>query len=600
IRDNVCIPLVGSTAPTRATALVSEEVPAEILDGKILFNTAARHASRQDGVGLAVAVPPFNDAEAPQNLRVPGSVVSVSHDASSVACTSCHADFGGQDGRTWDFAQFGASLRNTMDLRGRAAFAPGTCSTPPYAACTFDAACGDGAVCRMREDLVPGHLPAGERDRYFNPMLTVHWNGDRDEVEDFEHTYRSLMGGGDCDGLEDAPTRCFGALVQRSPVTSSDPVDVHPDLGAPNRNLAGVLDPATNAGVRLSHLADFVYSLTELVENPNPDSEAAKRGRAIFNDPQTRCGECHDSRPVAGRQFFTDKRTRRRGENFNPALPPGVESNNPFIRHDVGTTNVFDETDPNAVATATGSFQNAAVPIPASRGVLDEYVTPVMNDVWNTRPYLHDGSAHFLLDVVRPCDSAADDCFQVGRGRNLDDRHGITSILTPRQLNDLTAFQRTLGLDTPVGGGERIVRAGSLALARARVVFGKRRATFRVKGIVGNAPGPIDPAAGVELTLATPAGEEMTIVSRRVTMRPRGRGFTGRSRESGLTVALALRRLPAGRYRFKARGAGAALAALDTGNRDLTVALEIGGVSYVKNRNLVGSRRLFRTARRRS
>ena len=78
--------------------------------------------------------------------RCPGSVVSTAHDASYVTCSTCHADFGGQDGRTWDFSQFGASLRNTMDLRGRPGFSPGTCSndsvrrsassTPPAATAT--------------------------------------------------------------------------------------------------------------------------------------------------------------------------------------------------------------------------------------------------------------------------------------------------------------------------------------------------------------------------------------------------------------------------------------------------------------------------------
>src|SRR5207244_3549596 len=92
-----------------------DPVPAAVLDGKILFNTAARDASINNGVGLAAAAPRFDDAALTGKL--PGSVVSTSHDASYVTCSTCHADFGGQDGRTWDFSQFGASLRNTMALR---------------------------------------------------------------------------------------------------------------------------------------------------------------------------------------------------------------------------------------------------------------------------------------------------------------------------------------------------------------------------------------------------------------------------------------------------------------------------------------------------
>src|SRR5207245_5305012 len=84
---------------------------------------------------------------------LPGEVVSVAYEASYVSCSACHADFGGQDGRTWDFSQFGSSLRNTMDLRGRAQAAPGTCDAALAAdaarggaPCHFDAECGGGSL----------------------------------------------------------------------------------------------------------------------------------------------------------------------------------------------------------------------------------------------------------------------------------------------------------------------------------------------------------------------------------------------------------------------------------------------------------------------
>jgi DNA-binding beta-propeller fold protein YncE len=593
-----CVPLVlGPPVRSITGGLAADPVPPAILDGKILFNTAARDGSRQNGIGLHVAAPPFDDADSPLNLRVPGSVVSTSQTASYVTCSTCHADFGGQDGRTWDFSQLGSSLRNTMDLRGRSAFAPGHCSSDATVECLFDAACGPGNTCRMREDLIPPNVPAADRGRYFNPMLTVHWNGDRDEVEDFEHTFRSLMGAGDCDGVEDSAAKCFGALVQRSPATSTDPVDVHEDLGAPNRNLPGQVDPSRNVGVRLSHVADFVYSLADFVRNPNPPDAAAERGRRLFSDPQTRCAECHDSAPLTGRQLFTDKRPNPR---FMSGQPAGGDRNNPFLRHDVGTGNVFDDADPDAVARASGSFQNAeSTPrMPVPRGPLDDYVTPPLNDVWNTRPYLHDGTAHFLLDVIRPCNTQEDDCLRAGRGRNLDDRHGNTSRLTPAQLNDLTAFQKTLTLETVVGVGDRVVNAGQLGLSGVMLVFAKHRAAFRATGIFGDAPAPIDPSHGVTISIATPAGEEMAIVTRRLMLARRGRRFSGRMREAGTSVALRLREISGGRFRFAARIRGRALSTLDTGNRDVTLALEIDGVSFVRNRNLKGRRHVFRLPRR--
>src|SRR5207249_4308672 len=304
----------GETCDDLVADPTVDPVPAAVLDGKILFNTAARDASVTNGVGLGAAAPRFDDAAV--TGKVPGSVVSTSHDASYVTCSTCHADFGGQDGRTWDFSQFGASLRNTMDLRGRPGFSPGTCSNDTAKECFFDAACDDDGgtpgFCRMNPQMIPPNVPAADRDRYFNPMLTVHWNGDRDEVEDFEHTFRSLMGCGDCDSAEDVST-CQGCLIQRDPLTSTDPADVHDDLGAPNRNI-------------------------------------------------------------------------------------------PSVRHDVGTMNLFDAESPLAIAQMDQVFQNPRVPIPGARGPLGDYLTPVLNDIWNTAPYLHDGSAHTLLDVVRPCD----------------------------------------------------------------------------------------------------------------------------------------------------------------------------------------------------
>src|SRR5262249_14909633 len=122
--------------------------------------------------------------------------------------------------------------------------------------------------------------------------------------------------------------------------------------------------------------------------------------------------------------------------------------NSPFLRFDVGTANVFDRTNPFLIANdAPGIrgftlFQNEQIPIPGNRAVLTEYITPLLTDVWNTAPYLHDGSAPTLLDVVRPCSSKLESCDDGRKGRNVDDQHGTTSFLTARQLNDLVAFEQ--------------------------------------------------------------------------------------------------------------------------------------------------------------
>jgi YVTN family beta-propeller protein len=65
-----------------------------------------------------------------------------------ISCASCHND-GGQDGRVWDLTGFGEGLRNTVNLRGRAATGQGF----------------------------------------------LHWSNNFDEVQDFEGQIRNLAGG---------------------------------------------------------------------------------------------------------------------------------------------------------------------------------------------------------------------------------------------------------------------------------------------------------------------------------------------------------------------------------------------------------------------
>jgi len=425
-----------------------DPLPPEILDGKILFNTAARDSSVANDFGLATPIPPENYDRA-DVLEPPGEVVSTSHDGTYFSCSGCHPE-AGFDGRTWDFSQFGSSLRNTISLIGRASFAPGTCGNAPRVECVTDADCGEGVplgTCRSDPSFVPDWNPAvaAAREQFFNPMGTIHWNGDRDEVEDFEHTVRSLMGSGDCEGSEEIVEKCFGGLIMRN--STLEPVDVNPDLDEPNRGL----------GARLNHLADYVYSVSKFVRNPNLDEAgepldpAAERGREIFNDPVVGCAGCHFG-PSHENQQFSDK--ARRNPYFDASQPADAR-NNPFLRHDVGTSNFFDETDPMVVAVAEDVYHNRPnqndpedVIMPSSRAPLRAYLTPVLNDVWLTAPYLHDGSASTLYDVVRACSSAVadccnprlDDCTGKNTGRNIDDQHGVTSHLTPAQLDDLVAF----------------------------------------------------------------------------------------------------------------------------------------------------------------
>jgi hypothetical protein len=398
------------TAGGTCNGIAGDPLPAKLLDGKILFNTAARDSSVPNGVGLGQAAPLFN-APRLKCAGNPSQPCMQDDDCGWSGSVQRRRDDAGR-GREHlarrvlrDLLDLPQRLRrpgrphvgllavrrvapNTMDLRGRAGFAPGTCSNAPAQECFFDAACGDGNTL-PRE---PGDDPA-QRHRSGRPRTLVQPDADGALER------RPRRGGGlrahvpaapgrraDCDAAEDVST-CQGALVQRSPLTSTDPVDVSSDLGRPNRNIPGPIT-GKNVGIRLSNMADFVYSLTTFVKNPNQPNEVTDRGRALFNDPVTQCADCHNGGPGAA---SSSSPTSGRIPISNTAAPGRADSNNPFIRHDVGTRTSFDTTNPLAVALDAQIFQNPRIPIPGERGSLGDYVTPMLNDLWNTAPYLHDG-----------------------------------------------------------------------------------------------------------------------------------------------------------------------------------------------------------------
>jgi YVTN family beta-propeller protein len=155
----------------------------------------------------------------------------------------------------------------------------------------------------------------------------------------------------------------------------------NPPLGAPN----------TGRSADLDDLAAYVSSLSEPAKSPfrNQDgtlTDAALRGKALFLSPALQCASCH----VPPR--FTDS-----------VVTPDPAN---FVRHDVGT-----------LTPASGSRLG---------GPLDGLDTPSLLALWDSAPYLHDGSAATLLDVLT--------------ARNPSDRHGVTSMLSSNQLDELAAY----------------------------------------------------------------------------------------------------------------------------------------------------------------
>jgi Uncharacterized conserved protein len=155
-------------------------------------------------------------------------------------------------------------------------------------------------------------------------------------------------------------------------------------------------EPFGNAKAGISEdldaLAAYVESLHEYDPSPfrNPDGTLtadAVAGRRIFND--LRCFDCH------GGRNFTDSRLG--------------------ILHDVGT--IKESSGYRAEAFLTG---------------LD---TPTLRSVWSGAPYLHDGSASTLRDVLTTA--------------NPGDRHGVTSQLSPTEIDQLVAYLQQIDGSEP-------------------------------------------------------------------------------------------------------------------------------------------------------
>ena len=163
----------------------------------------------------------------------------------------------------------------------------------------------------------------------------------------------------------------------------------NPSLGTSNAGRSADLDD----------LAAYVLSLNEparstLRQMDGTLSESALRGKVLFLSPALQCASCH----------------------VPPRFTDSVVTANPvnFVRHDVGT-----------LTPASGGRLG---------GSLDGLDTPSLLGVWDSAPYLHDGSAATLLDVLTT--------------KNVADQHGITSMLTTNQLADLIAY--LLSLDSSV------------------------------------------------------------------------------------------------------------------------------------------------------
>lgn len=195
----------------------------------------------------------------------------------------------------------------------------------------------------------------------------IHWSGNFDEIHDFEHDIRDEFGG---KGLMTDAQFQKGTRSQ----TLGDPkAGVSPDLDA---------------------MAAYVASLATHRKSPfraadGKLTDSARRGKLLFASSETKCTTCHTGTRLTDSAF--------------------VKPGEPLL-HDVGT-----------LKPTSGKRLH---------GTLKGIDTPTLHGLWNGAPFLHDGSAPTLRDVLTT--------------HNAKDTHGKTSHLTSEQISDLIAYLQSL------------------------------------------------------------------------------------------------------------------------------------------------------------
>ena len=205
----------------------------------------------------------------------------------------------------------------------------------------------------------------------------VHWTANFDEIQDFEHDIRGPFEG---DGFIEVDYKDKKRIGQ--PLSAADFAKFSPSLGKPKKGMSKELDA----------MAAFHATFTSVHPSPHRKQDGtltsdAVKGKAIFDRLQ--CYSCH------GGESFTDSAQ--------------------MFLHDVGT-----------LSKTSGKRMN---------GLLFGIDTPTLRGIWETAPYLHDGSAATLMDVIT--------------GKNPDGKHGATHKLTDKEKQQLVAYLRQIDNTEP-------------------------------------------------------------------------------------------------------------------------------------------------------
>ncbi|MGL4420896.1 MAG: hypothetical protein ACRCZF_09550 [Gemmataceae bacterium] len=151
-------------------------------------------------------------------------------------------------------------------------------------------------------------------------------------------------------------------------------------------------EPLAGKSKDLDALAIYTNSFPVRLSPHNPApgqlSESATRGKALFENTKTQCATCHSG------PYYSDSTLTK-----------------PYKLYDVGTGD-----DPR-------------------EKLGPKFDTPSLLMVYRSAPYLHDGRAKTLHDVLTMANKA--------------DQHGVTSHLKPAEVDDLVEFLKALPYEFP-------------------------------------------------------------------------------------------------------------------------------------------------------